>query len=629
MRPDCGPGLSGAAATGWQDILLPLGESGVVALNRGWDLAWETGVWNDNADREHLSVRVYGEEVIVGPRWVPGTDAGCAGCAELRARTMVNHPLLAELGEPGVIPRSGLPLLPELTVAALVHLAERPLRPGELYALGRSGVRRHRVARSVNCPVCSRRVSPEPGWRPAPLVLRSRPASAADPTRGAAGAGLVSPRVLRERLVDPRFGPVRAVLRESSVPFAMSMAVLPDAPAMGHGRALTFAETEPVAILEAYERLGGFPFDTPVLTDLAFADVAGHAVDPATLGQYTDEQLAHETCRVRPFSDTTPMDWVWGHDLADGRPLLVPADIAFYQYEYRHRLDRWAARAQGAAGQSHFFHESSSGCAVGASLEEAALHALFELAERDAFLIAWHRALPLPSIAVSSITDPVSRALVEVIDARGFDVHVLVAAQDIDLPVVWVLALNRAGAFPASFSSAGSGADPAGAIRGALREVAQLVTRALDWQAEDVEPLAEDPWRVEELAHHVQLYSLPSTLPRTTAVLGGPRLTIEDAFPDWPGKLRAASGGDVRGALDYVRHLFAGAGLTRIVLVDQTTREHSDAGIAVARAVVPQITPMCFGHAQQRLKNLSRLTAALADTPQATRAIPYDPHPFP
>ena len=149
--------------------------------------------------------------------------------------------------------------------------------------------------------------------------------------------------------VDDRFGPVRAILRESRTPFAMSMAVVPDAPAMGHGRARTFAETEPVAVLEAYERLGGFPYDIPVLTDRAYTDVAEHAVDPATLGRYTDEQLAHPTSRVTPHTADTPMDWVWGHDLDDGRALLVPADHAFYQYEYAFRRDRRAARAVGAA----------------------------------------------------------------------------------------------------------------------------------------------------------------------------------------------------------------------------------------------------------------------------------------
>lgn len=631
--PPFGPAMADAPDETWQTVLGPLREitSGAVSVNRGWDLAWEREQWEKSAaaGREHLSVRLAGDEVLVGPLWVPATDSGCAGCAEVRARTLLTHPLLDDLAQSATRHLASQPLLPELLAASVAHLAERRLQPGELYAVGGKATRRHRVPRSFYCPVCG----PSPTERTAPgrperLALRSRPATSGDPTRGRASK-LVERGVLRERLVDPRFGPVQAILRESRAPFAMSMAVVPDAPAMGHGRAQTFAETEPVAVLEAYERLGGFPFDTPVLSGLAYPDIADHAVDPLTLGGYTDEQLAHSSCRVVPFTEDTPMDWVWGHDLASGEPMLVPADIGFYQYEYTFKLDRRAARAADNKERKHYFFESSSGCAVGSTYEEAALHSLLELAERDAFLTSWYRAMPLPAIPESTITDPTSRAMIDLIHSRGFDVHLLVATQDIALPVVWVLAVNRVNPFPATFSSAGSGADPTAAVRGGLREVAQLVTNPIDWERSEVEPMVENPWLVEELEQHVHLYSLPEMRERATACLGGNELRLEEAFPGWPGKMSHAAQGDVRGSLEYVRSLFAEAGMERIVVVDQSSREHVDAGISVARAVVPYITPMCFGHAQQRLSGLPRLAAALKGTPQADREIPYDPHPFP
>ncbi|WP_055552659.1 TOMM precursor leader peptide-binding protein [Streptomyces kanamyceticus] len=606
-----------------------------IAVGRGWQLAREQVRWRRSAaaGRGLISVRLYDDEVVIGPRWTPGTDSGCAGCAEVRERTSLEHPLVEFMAHPLARPGAAHPLLPELLTAAVAHLTELPLESGELYAVSGAGTRRHRVPRSFHCPVCALdRREPDDLWRPEPLALRPLPASPHDPTRGTEGARLVAPGALRRKLVDARYGPVQTIMRESAVPFAMSMALELDAPAMGHGRARTFAETEPVAIIEAYERLGGFPFEAPVLMDRSTEQVRAHALDPASFGTLTEEQLAHPSCKVRPFSASTAMDWVWGHDLDTGAPMLVPAEIGFFQYEYRYRLNRHRARADRAAGPSRFrkfFHDSSSGCAAGASLEEAALHSLLELAERDAFLLAWHRAAPLPSVDPDTLTDGESRALVDLIRARGFDVHVLVATQDIALPIVWVLVVNREHPFPATYSSGGSGADPNTAVRGALREVAQLVTNNAEWERADVEPMADDPWLLEELEHHLRLYTLPQNLDRATAALGGPRVTLADAFPGWPDTLRRAAGGHVKGALDHVRGLYAAAGLDRIVLVDQSTREHRDAGIAVAKAVVPGILPMCFGHAQQRLTNLPRLTAALAGTPQAGRQAPYDPHPFP
>ncbi|MFF1491518.1 TOMM precursor leader peptide-binding protein [Streptomyces sp. NPDC058304] len=606
--------------------------AGSVAVHPQWDLGREraTHEWARDAQEPYLSVRLVGNEAYVGPLWMPGTDSGCPGCAETRARIAVDHPLTDRLDEPCRAARPPLPFLAEAVDAALGSLTANPLAPGELLAVSAGGVSRHRVPRTFNCPVCAEpAAAPDPAARPPRLRLDDPAASPDDPVRGTGGDELLAPGALRRRLVDPRYGPVLQIMRDIDAPYAMSNAVLPESPAHGYGRALTFGRAESVAVLEAYERMGSFPHHRQVLTSLAYRDIADHALDPASLGTYTDEQLAHPLSRVIPSTADTPMDWVWGHDLDTGEPVLVPAEVGFYRYEYLHRHDRHGARRDHSAERrrSHF-PDSSSGCALGSGLTEAALHSLLELAERDAFLLSWHRAEPLPAIDPASLRDPISRRLLDTIDIHGYDAHLLVATQDIDIPLVWALAVNRTGGHPASWSAAGSGADPESAVRAALWELTQMVTRP-PGNPEVGAPMVADPWQVDLLEDHVDLYNRPETLPRVTAVLGGPRVALHEAFPDWPDRLVRAAGGTVRGALDFVRARFADAGLDRIVLVDQSTRDHTDLGVAVAKAVVPGILPMCFGHSQQRLAGLPRLTAALRGTAQEHRQAPYDPHPFP
>jgi ribosomal protein S12 methylthiotransferase accessory factor len=524
-------------------------------------------------------------------------------------------------------------LLLEVVSAALHRLADRPLGPGELLAIGRRTTRRHRIVRVVSCPVCGPVVAdlprPPAADRPPPRALRDRPADPSDPTRSAGGERLLAAGALRDRLVDPRFGPVLQIMGEHLRPFAMTAAVTPDSLAAGYGRTMTFGDAEPIAVLEAYERLAGFPHESSMVTGVAYRDVAECAVDPTTLGRYTDEQLAHPTTRVRPSDAQTPMDWAWGFDIDDGRPWLVPADIAFYQYDYRYKRARFRARRGIDGERVHFFHESSSGCALGSNVEEATLHSLFELAERDAFLIAWHKAAPLPRIDRRSVTDPTSRRLLELIGARGYDTYLLVATQDIDVPVVWALAVNRVAPFPACMSSAGTGATGAAAVRAALWELGQLVTEPVTWTRAEVERLAEDPFRMVQLEEHLQLYTLPVLLSRVTRVIGDREVHLDEAFPGWPQRMVEAAGGNVRGALAFVRARFADVGLNRIVVVDQSTRDHRDLGVAAAKAVVPGITPMCFGHAHQRMAALPRLQAAVASVGRAGLPLPYDPHPFP
>jgi ribosomal protein S12 methylthiotransferase accessory factor len=91
----------------------------------------------------------------------------------------------------------------------------------------------------------------------------------------------------------------------------------------------------------------------------------------------------------------------------------------------------------------------------------------------------------------------------------------------------------------------------------------------------------------------------------------------------------------VRGALDHVAGLCREAGLDEAFVVDQSTTEHVDLGLRVARVVVPGMLPMCFGSPQQRLGGLPRRERALAAIGRGPAhdagddALLHDPHPFP
>ncbi|MEU6232278.1 YcaO-like family protein [Kitasatospora sp. NPDC047058] len=603
------------------------------SVSDGWDTEAERAAWTAARDAgvPLLSVRVFPDEVQIGPLWDPaGPAPSCAGCAEARERLAApiahGHPIVREWRAR----RSGTgasPLLPLLARAALA--AGTPLAPGELLSVRPGGLRRHRITRYHACPVCGDagmphdRTDAPPVRTPEPLVLADRPSPSPLPLRERPGLPMPADE-LHRRTVDARFGPFVGVQRETQAPFAMSNAVMPGGPVgSGHGRGVTYRESDPVAILEMYERIGGFPYGTGrVVRDLPYQGIGLPALDPAALGGHTARQLAHPSCRVLPYAPDAPTDWVWGHRIPTGEPVLVPAEVGFYQY----RLEREGDK------KIHFL-ESSSGCALGASLEEAALHALFEVTERDAFLLAWHRRRPLPAIDPASVRRERSRELIGLIRSRGYDVHLLAASQDIPLPSVWVLAVHRDGLFPASYSAAGTHPDPEAAVEAGLWELAQLVHERVPFDPAAVERMITDPFEVRVLDDHYQLYKRPELLPRVTEVLGGPVVRLDEAFPGWPDALRPAAGAqpDVRASLETVLGLYADAGLDTAIVVDQSTRDHRDLGLAAAKVIVPGTLPMTFGHANQRLLGLTRLTDGLLvdGRPVTADDLPLDPHPFP
>ncbi|HTZ45651.1 MAG TPA: YcaO-like family protein [Jatrophihabitans sp.] len=607
----------------------------LIGVRGGFDTAWERASVAEarRLGLPLLSIRVYGREVQIGPLSPADAPAdapadgsadaagGCAGCAWLRERWTWSG-----AREAAVIPTASGPapggeypaVLSAVVEACAGTLAVAPLAPGELVTVSDRGViRRHRVRRSFHCQVCR---PAAPAGKPGPLRLSPRPTSARLPVRAAPGPFGLDVDRMRAALTDRRFGPATKVLRDRAMPYALTEISMVGGTPPGYGRAGTFREAEMIGYFEALERYAGYPHVAPLVRGVSYRGLAEPALDPASLGHYAPEQYSFGLSKMRPFDQDTPMDWTWALPLRGSEPVLVPADVAFYQYQYP-----VADTGDGRPEARNYFLESSNGCAIGSTLEEAALHSLLELTERDAFQIAWHRARPLPWLDPDDIADPESRLLMHQIRQAGYDVHLLVATADIPIPVVWALVIHRDRILPASFSAAGSGPDPDVAIRSALWEVSQLAIAGLNWDpAEHVASIA-DPWRVGSLVDHIRRNAFPELLPRIEAVLGGPKVTRAEAFPGWPERLVEAAGGDVTGALRTVADLFAGAGLDTVLVVDQSTPEHRELGLHAARCIVPGIVSLTFGHAHQRLLGLPRL---LGDLP-VPDCFGFDPHPFP
>lgn len=646
-----GPG----APAGWDWAAWADGSGAILACSGGFDPEWERAALSTarTESRPLVSVRVTATETLIGPLWVPGSRAGCAGCAQAASLYYTWEPedrfsadrLRRERleenadrhAEPGSGANGGAAAFPPWlgdAVGTMISSREHGLRTaGELIAVSREGtVTRHHVSRTFRCRVCadpdrSLLIStPKP---PPTRPDRRRPTRAPIPTRGDRPPFALDPERMRAALADPRFGPITRMTRHSTGAYPISETELLVGTPAGMGRAATFREAEATAVLEAYERMAGYPHATPILPATSRRELGELAMDVRGLGTCTPRQLASPHSRLRAYSDEAELDWVWAQPLGAGQPRLVPAEIGFFRYRYDLRPLTERERADPATPpgpRRNFFLDSSSGSALGATHEEAALHALFELAERDAFLLAWHRARPLARIDPACLRDRDSLLMLRLAEQRGYDVHLLVATDEIPVPAVWALAVRRDRGMPASFSTAGCHPDPARAVRAALWELGQMVNGGLAWDPADYEHTIEDPWPIQTIAEHWRRYAFPELLPRVERVLGGPTTTLEEAFPDWPHALTRAAGGDVTGALEYTAELFRRAGLDQILIVDQSTPEHAAHGMSVVKAVVPGILPMCFGHAQQRLAGLGRLLDSL-DT--AEDEIPFDPHPFP
>ncbi len=82
------------------------------------------------------------------------------------------------------------------------------------------------------------------------------------------------------------------------------------------------------------------------------------------------------------------MDWVWGYSFLKERPILIPELLAYYSLGY----------------EEGFVYETSNGCALGGSLEEAIFYGIMEIVERDSFLMTWYAELALHVLTLILLT---------------------------------------------------------------------------------------------------------------------------------------------------------------------------------------------------------------------------------
>jgi YcaO-like protein with predicted kinase domain len=218
---------------------------------------------------------------------------------------------------------------------------------------------------------------------------------------------------------------------------------------------------------------------------------------------------------------------------------------------------------------------SSNGLASGNSIDEAVLHGLCEVIERDQctlWLLKRHRQEPVAptKIRLSSVDAPLCRALVDQIVAAGLDLHVWCCTGDIRLPTFKCAVSDpRANTcYPQQAGGSGCHPNKAIALSRALTEALQSRLTHIsgsrddcDWQLYRTQVSAFSRQACEAYLR----YDLEPEIDYASVPCLGTRLSIEEM-------------------IDLVRRELESRGLNRILVVDLTRNE---LGVPVVYVCVP------------------------------------------
>ncbi|MEU5806020.1 TOMM precursor leader peptide-binding protein [Streptomyces sp. NPDC047718] len=493
--------------------------------------------------------------------------------------------------------------------------------------LGRGTWSTHRIRPVGGCPVC----------RPLPLdtaagadPLPAGPRPLPDPYVLRAPNSRTTAQGLRAALYDERFGPVRRLMRAEDSAFSLTTAVVTDGRDLddgGYGRARDFADSERIALFEAVERYAGMR-PTGRRTDLraSFAALGpDRALDPERLGLPDPAHHGHPAAPTVPYTPELEMDWVQGWSLTRQRAVAVPEHAAYWDVP--------------GPDRPRVVYESSNGCGLGNSPEEAALYGLFEVAERDAFLMAWYAATPLRRVQPPP-EDTGTAMLADRAALAGYRLSLLDATNDFGIPAV-VAVCRYEGDHPDAprmFLAAGAHHDPRAAIRSA---VAEVVTNVLESahrslaeggprDPERLRPMLDRSELVVGLDDHVGLNTLPEAGPRLEFLhTDTPCVPVAEAWPGAPEPV-----GDLTDLLGATVERLSRAGL-EVVTVDQTEPGLRDQlGLHCVKVIVPGSLPMTFGHVNRRTRGLTRLLEVPYRLGRTARPLRHEdlalhPHPFP
>jgi ribosomal protein S12 methylthiotransferase accessory factor len=204
------------------------------------------------------------------------------------------------------------------------------------------------------------------------------------------------------------------------------------------------------ACMEFVERTSAEMRPEDDLLEAGYAEIASDACDPFLFS------LSPEAA----FIPARKIDWVWGYSLTRSQPVLVPANLVFFPYEADHneKIISWT---------------DSNGLASGNNLEEAVLHGILEVVERDAVVISEYNCLPQPEIKTEGFPVEVLH-LLELLEAKGYACSFRAVPTDIPIPAVAAFLQKKKE--PVNCCVAfGCHLDPSLAVSRALTEAVQLL----------------------------------------------------------------------------------------------------------------------------------------------------------
>lgn len=340
-------------------------------------------------------------------------------------------------------------------------------------------------------------------------------------------------------------------------------------------------------IAEIYERIS---------CDARFnADLVGHTPQHET---FTHSILKYETWQLNdpefPFTEEPSGLWTTATSPAGKEAVSVPMELVYYP-----------ARLQG----QQIGETSSCGVAAHPDIETAQLSSVYELIERDAFMVHWFGNISRPRLRPPDILGE----RIEELQRHGFNVAFVDLSLDTAPVVMAVCHRDDPDARPRLALGLAAGPDPNAVMAKALSEAQLWVLANAN---ERMQQTPDDARAIRQASDHLAWYDDPSKHGHLLQMIES-RSIDADEITSGPTTVAEMHERLQQHSYEWYTVEVNVAGAART-------------GMHVVRSFVPGLVPMQFGYMREPLGML-RLTKppVVNISNPRTDSVSYIPHPFP
>jgi ribosomal protein S12 methylthiotransferase accessory factor len=347
----------------------------------------------------------------------------------------------------------------------------------------------------------------------------------------------------------------------------------------GEGKGATVQDAVMSAIGEGVERYAAAIWNESAIVRASLDELAGQAFDPRGLVLYDAAQYRATDFPFAAFDAARPIDWTPGKWLDSNAPVYLPALATYLNFP--------------AIADEQFAQTTSNGLAAGASFDDAAVRALYELIERDAFMLYWLARRSAVRVSQDGCEAVTARALEEV-GRLGAATELYLIDSGTGYPTCVCLGLGNGRDWPGVTIGLGTHADPDVALRRAVLEHSHYGAYIRRLMREQRHLHVMTPEDVASSLDHALFYIHPDT---------ASALDFFRAARDRPVsliQLRQRYRHDTSLATCVVS--LARAGI-RAAAVDVTPPDIALAPLRVVRAFGTYMQPIHFGMGRQRPAN--------------------------